>query len=68
MIQRYKAGGTLLDVGCGTGEFLEAAEGRGFSATGVEPSETAARIAGRRHPVIQAELENVGLPPPLSTS
>ncbi len=62
MIRRYKPSGTLLDVGCGTGEFLEAAERRGFSVTGVEPSETASRIAGRHYPVIQAELERVRLP------
>lgn len=40
-IQQFKANGKLLDYGCGTGEFLKAAKGRGWKITGIEPNEKA---------------------------
>lgn len=33
--------GQLLDVGCGTGDFLKAAQNSGWSVTGIEPNATA---------------------------
>ncbi|MGB7295249.1 MAG: class I SAM-dependent methyltransferase [Candidatus Aminicenantales bacterium] len=63
LIRRFKKRGNLLDVGCGTGEFLEVAERAGFTGAGIEPSETAARIARTNHPVIQGELEDARLAP-----
>jgi 2-polyprenyl-3-methyl-5-hydroxy-6-metoxy-1,4-benzoquinol methylase len=45
LIKKYKEPGSLLDYGCGTGEFLKGAITKGWSASGVEPSSTArARI------------------------
>ncbi|HOI42605.1 MAG TPA: class I SAM-dependent methyltransferase [Elusimicrobiales bacterium] len=38
LISRYKSSGDILDVGCATGYFLEAAEKRGFQPYGVEIS------------------------------
>lgn len=40
---RLPEGSTVLDVGCGTGEYLAAAEARGLHPTGLEPA-TAMRI------------------------
>ena len=57
-------GGSLCDVGCGTGELLESGLARGWSVQGVEPLEDAAATAsaaiGAR--VIPATLEESGLP------
>lgn len=61
LIKQYRKGGRLLDVGCGTGEFLDEAVAAGFSVLGVEPSTTAFLIARTRHPVVHGELGDVGL-------
>jgi 2-polyprenyl-3-methyl-5-hydroxy-6-metoxy-1,4-benzoquinol methylase len=56
-------GGTLLDVGSGTGEVLVAAGQRGWRAQGVEPERTAAQMASERGAqVTVAHLEESGLP------
>jgi len=52
--------GQLLEVGCGDGYLLKAAERRGFEVTGVEYSEHAAKRAGQgllRGRVIIGEIE-----------
>ena len=40
--------GTLLDIGCGVGDFIHFAEQKGWLCTGVEPSEEAKEIAKKR--------------------
>jgi 2-polyprenyl-3-methyl-5-hydroxy-6-metoxy-1,4-benzoquinol methylase len=40
------AKGRLLDYGCGTGEFLNAAQARGWKVKGIEPNEKARQQAG----------------------
>jgi SAM-dependent methyltransferase len=58
-LREYASGGRLLDIGCGMGEFLDVAARAGFLVSGLEPSRTAAEIAGRRHPVVRGELGSV---------
>ena len=41
----YLSDGCLLEIGCGTGEFLKAAEDEGYDVFGVEPNEWAAQQA-----------------------
>jgi SAM-dependent methyltransferase len=47
-VERYRAPGRLLDVGCGTGLFLAVARRRGWQVTGVDASEDATRYARER--------------------
>lgn len=55
--------GSLLDVGCGEGAFLEAAGRAGFACTGTEVSAAAVRIAkGRGLDVREGTLESSAFP------
>ena len=47
-IERFAGGGALLDLGCWVGFLLAEARDRGWSATGVEPSEFASTYARER--------------------
>lgn len=47
-IRRYQAAGRALDIGCGPGYFLEAAESLGYEAWGLDPSEYIVSIARQR--------------------
>ena len=45
LLKSVKKSGTHLDLGCGTGEFLNACKDAGFSTEGIEPSELARKQA-----------------------
>jgi SAM-dependent methyltransferase len=52
--------GTLLDVGCGSGEFLDAAARRGWQVVGQEADEESAeRSRDRGHEVVVAPVEEM---------
>lgn len=53
LVRSHRASGRLIEVGCGTGHFLEAAWRAGFDVAGVEPSEVAADQSSRR---VSAEI------------
>lgn len=38
LISKHLSNGTILDIGCGTGEFLNFMKGKGWQTTGVEPA------------------------------
>lgn len=58
------APGKLLDVGCGTGAFLEAMRARGWEVWGVEPHPgAAAQCRARGLEVLQAEFSSGQWPP-----
>lgn len=48
VLNRISSGHQLLEVGCGTGDFLSFAYANGFSVIGTEPSTEAARLATSR--------------------
>ncbi|WP_282134892.1 class I SAM-dependent methyltransferase [Seonamhaeicola maritimus] len=41
-------GKNILDVGCGTGDFLQVAQQNGWSVSGIEPNEQARHIANKK--------------------
>ncbi|MEZ4757649.1 MAG: methyltransferase domain-containing protein [Flavobacteriales bacterium] len=49
LIARYHPNGRVLDIGCGTGQFLAYLASRGYLVQGVEPSTTAREQAIREH-------------------
>ncbi|SMO52806.1 class I SAM-dependent methyltransferase [Solitalea koreensis] len=48
LISKHKKTGKLLDIGCGTGAFLETCMKAGWTITGVEPGEKAAKLASNK--------------------
>jgi 2-polyprenyl-3-methyl-5-hydroxy-6-metoxy-1,4-benzoquinol methylase len=64
IIERMTPVGTVLDVGCGSGEALMIAEQRGWSGIGVELVEaSAARARDRGLDIRTSTLQRAGLPP-----
>jgi len=57
-MQLYASDGCLLEVGCGTGEFLKVAQDQGYECYGVEPSGWAAEQA--RALGVQVETGMIG--------
>ena len=49
LIQKYIRDGQVLDVGCGTGEFLKAVQLNKYGVTGIEPNEDARNQARRNY-------------------
>lgn len=63
LIERETTPGTILDVGCGTGEVLAVARDRGWRVCGLEPVVKSAEFARARGlDVRAATLEGSGLP------
>jgi 2-polyprenyl-3-methyl-5-hydroxy-6-metoxy-1,4-benzoquinol methylase len=48
LVSKLSQGGSILDYGCGTGEFLEVMNKSGWSTSGYEPSEQAIRRAASK--------------------
>ena len=67
IVQRYVAGGRVLDVGCASGAFLDCAADAGWSVVGVEPAEIlchkAKQLLHGRGEVHCVALQQADLPP-----
>lgn len=48
LINSISEKGTFLDIGCGTGDVLNAAQENGWTITGIEPNESARAIANNK--------------------
>ncbi len=63
VVETYHVVGSFLDVGCGTGDVLVAAQERGWDVVGAEPVQESASIAAARGVAVhQSLLEDSGLP------
>jgi 2-polyprenyl-3-methyl-5-hydroxy-6-metoxy-1,4-benzoquinol methylase len=51
--------GALLDIGAGTGDFLQAAQKQGWAVYGVEPNATARTAAKQKGISVESELRNL---------
>ena len=49
LMQKVNSGKELLDIGCGTGEFLHYCSKQGYKVTGIEPGEKARNFAIATH-------------------
>lgn len=49
VLKRLSSGSRALDIGCGTGEFIQYLKKNGFDPVGIEPSADAAIIAGSKN-------------------
>jgi len=45
IVKAYSQGKDILDIGCGTGEFLNYCKGKGLTVTGIEPNPKARKFA-----------------------
>ncbi len=55
--------GALLDIGCGYGHFIEIMRDRGWTVTGIEPSERTSEFAGSKGlDVIRTVIEDASFP------
>jgi 2-polyprenyl-3-methyl-5-hydroxy-6-metoxy-1,4-benzoquinol methylase len=51
---------SLLDIGCGTGEFLGYCKEKGFKCIGIEPSADARKLAKQNHDLAVFDLNELG--------
>jgi 2-polyprenyl-3-methyl-5-hydroxy-6-metoxy-1,4-benzoquinol methylase len=58
--QFSKNGKSILDIGCGTGEFLAMAKKENWYTFGVEPNQTAREKTALKNIIVTASLEKIG--------
>lgn len=55
-IDQYSPKGKLLDLGAGTGDFLKAAQKKGWDVSGMEPSEKARNLAAQKNIILENDF------------
>ncbi|MBI3177357.1 MAG: class I SAM-dependent methyltransferase, partial [Chloroflexi bacterium] len=63
-IARYQSPGKVLDIGCGPGFFLEAAQVKGYDVYGLDPSEYIVKVASEKFGdhIQLGVIDNAGYP------
>ncbi|EHQ42567.1 class I SAM-dependent methyltransferase [Myroides odoratus] len=59
LFKQNNAVGSLLDIGCGTGDFLVEAKKRGWTTTGFEPNDKASELAAKKGITIAKQLSDL---------
>ena len=62
LIQKSTAGKTILDYGCGAGDFLQHMQNNGYDVTGMEPNEKANKISKSKigdNNMVNVELKDI---------
>lgn len=59
LIQSYRNSGSLVDIGCATGEFLDFFQKKGWEVTGVEPDEDARNFARNTYSLNVVDEKNI---------
>lgn len=59
LVESFAPAGKILDFGCGTGEFLKYARKRHWDTYGVEPAESARKVAEKELPNIHDNLQSM---------
>lgn len=59
MIARHQPNGTVLDIGCGTGDFLAFMAKKGYCGQGVEVSNSARQLAQTKGVTVAAQLADL---------
>lgn len=63
LLQKLSTGRTILDFGCGTGDFLKYLQQNGYDVQGVEPSSKARAIAARKigENKVTSEIQDINI-------
>lgn len=59
LIEKYKKSGSIIDIGCATGEFLDFFKKKGWDVTGVEPDEDARNFATNNYKLNVFDEKNI---------
>jgi len=59
LINQHSTKGNILDIGCGTGHFLTKCIKDGWQATGIEPNQTAKKLATENGIQVYEELKEI---------
>ncbi len=64
LLRRYNSAGNVLDIGCGTGEFMNEVKKSKFNVTGIEPNPEARNLAIKKYGLTvldETDIENLTL-------